>query len=403
LAPATNSIALKHPANPELRKNLLRIDQVMRTKGIHSDPGTGRSYFSGYDYKTLYDWDSYFEGIVQLEMGWTPEYMINEVKIFLDMQREDGFIRRENLVGISEEADEMVKPFLAQISQLITRKLDDTAWLDDSYYGRMRKYLLYWLTVLTKDNGLLSYWRSAPHTGMDTQLERAGGWKADFCNGVDLNSYLYRECLAFALLADARKNQADADLFRAKAEEKKKAIQKFCWNEKDGFFYDVDNRTGQQIPVKSVAGFAPLWARIATKDQAKRLVREHLTDVKEFWRNFPVSVLAATEQGYSEKFLPNDIHGCLWRANTWMPTNYYIFHGLRSYGYKDIATQLADITYKTILKLGDAEYYTSDSVEIRGRHPFWGWTLLAYFMPWENENNLDPTALSLSNPIVSAL
>ena len=387
----------------ELRANLIRIDKVMRSKGIQHDPASGRAYFSGYSYKSLYDWDSYFEGIVQLELGWTPEYMINGVKIFLDMQEDNGFIRRVNTPGISEEAGEMVKPFLAQISLLISRKLGRTDWLDDNYYQRMHRYLLYWVTKLTKDNGTLSYWRSAPHTGMDTQHERAGHWKADYDNGVDLNSYLYRDCLAFALLAEARKNHADAALFRAEAEKKKKAIQKFCWNETDGFYYDVDHRTGKQIPVKSIAGFAPLWARIATNEQARRLVEEHVTNVHEFWRKFPLSSLAATEKHYTESYLPDDVRGSLWRANTWIPTNYYVFHGLNSYGYHEIATRLADITYRMVLKIGDREYYSSDSAGGCGLNPFWGWSLLAYLMPWENENRLDPTALNLSDPMVHAL
>jgi hypothetical protein len=393
----------QHPVNAELRKNLLRIDQVMRSQGIQHDSNTGRAYFSGYSYKTLYDWDPYFEGIVQLELGWYPEYMVNGVKIFLDIQRADGFIRRVNDPSAREEADEMLKPFLAQISVLVSRRLGTTDWLDDNYYQRMRKYVLYWLSALSKDNGALSYWRSAPHTGMDTQHERAGHWKADYDNGVDLNSYLYRECLAFALIADAKGKKSDAHVFRAQAETKKTAIQTHCWNEKDGFYYDVDNRSGHQIPVKSIAGFAPLWARIATPKQAERLVQNHLTNSVEFWRAFPVSALAATEKGYTESYLPDDVHGSLWRANTWIPTNYYIFHGLRSYGYNDIATRLADITYRMVVKNGDREYYSSDSAAGCGLDPFWGWSLLAYFMPWENENDLDPTALTLREPIASAL
>lgn len=391
------------PVDPELCRNLLRIDRVMKAKGIHSDPNTGLEFFTGYSYNTLYDWDSYFEGIIQLELGWSPKYMINGIRIFLDMQREDGFIRRVNDPTPREEAEEMCKPFLAQIAILIGRRIGNMDWLRENDYQRLRKFLLYWLTRLTKDKSGLCYWRSAPHTGMDTQHERAGHWKADYSNGVDLNCYLYRECLAFALIAEAMKKPGDAVLFRKSAEEKRSAIQKLCWNEADGFYYDVDNRTGHQIPVKSVAGFAPLWAGIATREQAKRLVREHLTNPAEFWRAFPVSSLAATEKGYTESYLPDDVKGSLWRANTWIPTNYYIFHGLRSYGYHDVATRLANVTYRMVLKDGDREYYTSDSAVGCGLDPFWGWSLLAYLMPWENDHNLDPTKLELSKPIVSAI
>jgi len=40
---------------------------------------------------------------------------------------------------------------------------------------------------------------SAPHTGMDNQHERAGFWLDRFCEGVNLNCTLVRECRAFGL------------------------------------------------------------------------------------------------------------------------------------------------------------------------------------------------------------
>lgn len=385
-----------------MHENLARIDAEMREEGIHQDPTTGKMYFSGYAIKTLYDWDSYFEGIVRTELGWTADLMVNAVEIFLDTQQPNGFVRRVNDPNRPNEDKEMAKPFLAQSSLIISRKLGNTEWLTEDYYGRMLKFLEYWLTKLTKDDGQLSYWRSSPHTGMDTQHERAGFWMSDYDNGVDLNSYLYRECLAFALLAEARQKHDDAAWARSEASAKKVAVQQQCWNERDGFYYDVDNRTGQQIPVKSIAGFAPLWARIATRQQAKRLVKEHLMNPSEFWCKFPIPSLAATEKGYSEIYLPGDI-GSLWRATTWVPTNYYAMHGLTYYGYHEIANQVAEITYREVNKIGDYEYYLTESEKGAGHHPFWGWSMLAYLMPWEMKHKVDPTELTLSGSVHYAL
>jgi hypothetical protein len=39
-------------------------------RGVLVETDTGRAYFTGYSYKTLYDWDQYFEAIVQIYMGW---------------------------------------------------------------------------------------------------------------------------------------------------------------------------------------------------------------------------------------------------------------------------------------------------------------------------------------------
>lgn len=387
----------KHVA--ELLADLPRITKSMK-QGINTDADSGRSFFTGYSWQTLFDWDQYFEAIIQLHVGWKPDFIINGVKIFLDAQQKDGFICRLKAIkpqkGVyEEEASEMAKPFLAQSAVLVARSNGgDLSWLDENYYSRMRKYIVYWLFNMTRDNTGLSYWMSGAHTGMDTQHERAGHWRDAFSDGVDLNSYLYRECSAFSEIARVKGKLDDAIYFSHQAEKKRRVILKLMWDEKDGFFYDIDNRTGKKIRVKSVSGFAPMWAGIATTKQVERLVHDHLTNPKEFWRTFPVSAYAATEPGYSETPLPGDVGG-EWRAETWIAANYYIFHGLRRYGYRAKATVLANITYEMVERIGDWEYYTSDTCQGAGLHPFWGWSLLAHFMPWEDKTGIDPTDLTL--------
>jgi len=111
-----------------------------------------------------------------------------------------------------------------------------------------------------------------------------------------------------------------------------------------------------------------------------------------YYRAFDTATLAKSERWYMSTQLPADI-GCSWRANTWMPTNYYIFQGLRRYGYPEHATKLVDETTRLLRKSGNREYFCSETGEGRGLDPFWGWTLLGRFMPFENEHNLDPTTL----------
>ena len=60
---------INDPHLMELRKNLSDVQSLME-RGIVIEPDTGRTYFTGYSYKTLYDWDQYFEAIVQIYMGW---------------------------------------------------------------------------------------------------------------------------------------------------------------------------------------------------------------------------------------------------------------------------------------------------------------------------------------------
>ena len=378
----------------ERSADVRRIEQMMRERGVFTDAGSGREYFTGYDYETLYDWDQYFEAIVQLYVGWDTRLIVNGVQIFLDNEDETGFIHRSvprcKAPGYGQ-GDEHVKPFLAQIALLVHRHDGHLDWLDERHYTRLTRYIDYWLTVKCPDDTGLAVWDSAPHTGMDNQHERAGYWYDCFCQGVDLNCYLVRECRAMARVAALKGRPEDEARYLAHAERLKAAVQTL-WDERDGFFYDRDVRTGAPIPIKYAGAFASLWAGVATPAQAERLVREHIANPAEFWRAFPLPAYAATEPGYTTDRLEGDL-GCNWRAFTWIPTNYYTFHGLMDYGYEKLAAELAKRTLEKVRVNGDCEYYVTDVDMGVGLKPFWGWSLLAYFMPYEAETNTDPTRI----------
>jgi putative isomerase len=378
----------------QLNSDYRRINKMMRDKGVYTDGVTGKQYFTGYEYKTLYDWDQYFESIVQLYLGWDTSLIKNGVTIFLDNQQDNGFIWRSVPRCPGGQGDEHVKPFLAQIVMLVYKHEKNLDWIGHNYYERLKKYLIYWLDAKDENKNNLSIWDSAPHTGMDNQHERAGYWYDCFCEGVDLNCYIVRDCYAMAEIAKIKNHPEDAEYFTDRAEKVKAAIQTM-WDDNDGLFYDRDIRTGESLKVKYAGIFAVMWAGVATKEQADRMVKEHITNKNEFWRAFPISTYAATEPGYTENYMPGDL-GCSWRANTWINVNYYIFEGLRDYGYFDIAHDIAFNTYETVKKIGDREYYTSESIKGCGLDPFWGWSLLAYFMPLEDIIKYDPTKITPS-------
>lgn len=370
--------------------------EALMQKGLQKNERTGIEFFTGYAYATLYDWDQYFEGLVELYMGWGTKYLQNTIKIFMEYQEENGFTKRainnSALVGIpSQEDHEMVKPFLSQIALLCLRYDGEAEWLDDRYFMRLKKSLDYWLYERDPNKNGLSRWRSSIETGMDDQHERGGVWRSDYDEGVDLNCYLYMECLAFAELAQHRGCEELAAEYRAIAEARKSAVRGM-WDEADGFFYDRDERDGSVTRVKSASGLTPLWAGIATKEQAERLVKEHILNPGEFWRGYPIPALAGTEPGYSPVHLEGDI-GCNWRANTWAPTNYMVMHGLARYGYDREAAALAESFMGLIRKSGNREYYVTETGEGQGLEVFWGWTLLGYFMEQELVHSFNPATI----------
>jgi putative isomerase len=401
---------LANPSLQELRQELQLQEQLMQ-RGIFTDPDTGRAYFTGYSYQTLYDWDQYFEAIVQIYMGWPSDLIKNGVTIFLDHQRPSGLISRS--VPSNEYHDpEHVKPFLTQIALLVYQNYGELDWITtERYFDRLQRYLEYWLVEMDANRNGLSEWMSAPHTGMDNQHERAGWWLDRFSEGVDLNCYLVRECRAFARLAML---SGEADLsqeYGQKADELAGRIRQVMWDEAEGFFFDHNARAGEalmsrhagwasalnsqhteRIYVKSASAFSVLWAGVATPEQAHRMTFEHLLNPQEFWTPYPVAALAKSERWYTSDWLPADL-GCNWRAKTWIPINYMIFHGLRNYGYTDLAWVVADRTYRLVKESGDREYYDAETGQGCGLDPFWGWSLLGHFMRYEAASQLDRISL----------
>ena len=357
---------------------------------------SGGEFYTAYPGGTMFDWDSYFDGITALYMGYGTRFLQTFVRVFLRNQREDGFICRfdretpETLYP--QMYGEHIKPFLAQAALLCWLYDGRLDWFTDELYDRMRRYLLYWTEVESVNGD--AYYRSGPHSGMDTQTERCGGWEADFDGAADLGSFLYRDLCAFVQLAELRGREEDAERFEQLAAGRKARVLSM-WDEADGFFYDRNVRTGEPIRVKTAAGFMPLWAGIATPRQAQILAFDHMFNPSEFFRPYPLSVMAADEPGYSAQPLPGDIGVCNWRANVWMPVNYMCMHGLMNYGYDGLAELLAYKTAELLTRSRDREFYDAETGRGMGLKPFAGWSLLGYFMPMEASEGFDPTALDL--------
>lgn len=109
------------------------------------------------------------------------------------------------------------------------------------------------------------------------------------------------------------------------------AMNKYMWNETDGFYYDVDFNM-KQTGIKTIAGFAPMLAKAASSSQMESLV-DWLEDKDTFNRMHRIPVLAANEPGY-------DKDGGYWRGSVWAPTNAMVLLGLEENGYHELAREI---------------------------------------------------------------
>lgn len=381
-----------------LRERLVQLNHDISIRGLHDFPQSREKLITGYAYGEFFDWDLYFENIYLSYYG-VSKFDFSNFAIFLSRQEPDGFISRT--LGITyPKPKQMFKPFLAQLAVLGSQQTGSYEWLREKDYGQLQKYLDRWFAYDADHNGLPT-WNSSDASGMDNQLSRSGDFDSYFDEGVDLACYLVRELQAMAIISGKLGKAKEQNEYQQRAKELTKLINDVFWDEKDGFYYDRNEKTGKRIRVKSVAGFFPLWAGVATPAQARRLVREHLLNEKEFWLAYPVATYAKTEPDFYEGTTKGE---CNWRGNTWIPSNYMIFHGLIKYGYDKEARELADKTYKMVLDMNPVtrEYYDSETGQGYGMNPFWGWSSLGYIMPLEYKLQYDPTDLTGKvRPIVS--
>jgi len=403
LTPGAAAILKK--VGPEQYKELLaRLKQTnsdIKLKGLKTVRGVanaGGTFLTGYPYTEFYDWDLYFENLYLSYFGIFP-YCYTNMKEFLTRQQADGYVNR----SLNKQRDRQhFKPFLAQLAVLGGRQdKDNYEWLKTSpekpvavangtYYNRLKMYIDKWFTYDGDKNGLPT-WNSADAAGTDNQWSRAGQLGAFEVEGVDLAAYLVRELQAMAVIAEHLGEKEDKKAFTERADKVCKLINDVFWDDKDGLYYDQNEKKKARVYVKSATNFMPLFCGAATPERAKRMINEHLLNEKEFWLAYPVASYAKTEPDYYQ----GSHNECNWRGSTWAPTNYMIFQGLMRYGFTDVAKELAGRLFEMAIVKNKMlrEYYNAETGEGLGQTQFWGFTALYYVMPLECELKFDASGL----------
>ena len=369
---------------------------------------------SGYG-DQLWDWDSWLAdlsiGILAKDDG-ISEYETGCILNFLRFVDENGwtpiFIQPEKTseVLLGGKKTNSHKPCLAQHALFVSRNNgNDASWLEE-YFPKLELYLDYYENNCKHESGLY-FWIDDFAIGVDNdpctfyRPERSSA-------SIFLNCFMYKEFLAMVGLSEMLCKKAEAEKYKAKANELYNAVQNECWDERDGFFYNVDinltpinpdewlhkgaprHWTGliQRIGVWS--GFLAMWAGIATKEQAERMVKEHYLDEKTFYAPYGVRSLSKMEKMYTVKASGNP--SC-WLGPIWGIVNYVVFEGLKDYGYINEAKELCRKTItlfgRDIIDNGAMhEYYDPETGEGVMNLGFQNWNLLSINMyNWLCEND----------------
>lgn len=142
---------------------------------------------------------------------------------------------------------------------------------------------------------------------------------------VDLNCLLYSLEMTIAK-AKGLANKNSAAAYLQKANKRKAAILKYCWNQQTGFFYDYNGVSKSQSTLVTAAGLFPLFVKIASDQQAtavESVVTKMLLK--------PGGLVTTTKNT-----------GQQWDApNGWAPLQWIAITGLNNYNKKATADELA--------------------------------------------------------------
>lgn len=205
-------------------------------------------------------------------------------------------------------------------------------------------------------------------------------------NCLDLSSLYALDAWCLAQIANILNREEEYELFLGEYENMKNLINKFLWNEREGFYFDR-YWDGKFSTRKAASNFYPLLARIPDEKRAFQMLKR-LLNPKEFWGDYVIPTISRDDPAFKDQ---QD-----WRGTIWPPINYLVYQGLRAYGFDAVASEFAKKSAELFLRSWEnyqlcPENYDSRTGEAgEQRYQSWGplFALIGLeeyldFSPWD--------------------
>jgi len=151
---------------------------------------------------------------------------------------------------------------------------------------------------------------------------------------VCLNSLLYKAEKDLAKMGHELDRPADSEEWERRARQRKRLIDRYLWDSKRGLFFDYDFEAGSRSTYEYVTTLYPLWAGLATSEQAQAV-----------WRNLKIFEQPG---GLATSSLNS---GDQWDyPYGWAPLQLLAVEGLRHYGNNSDADRIAFKFLSMVLK-----------------------------------------------------
>ena len=315
-------------------------------------------------FKEIYYWDSYFTMLGLQEAG-KIDMIENMVKNFAFLIKTYGHIPNGNR---SYYLSRSQPPFFALMVELLAEiKKDNNIYL--TYLDALEKEYVYWMSgskvVHLQGDGVLNrYWDTSNtprpesyvqdvelfhHAQRDSMLFRdirsaaESGWDFStrwFDDGFSLGEISTTQllpvdlnCLLFNLEATLRKayqvkrDDSKSSTYQKLAEERRKLIIKYFWDEENGFFFDYNLKTGTRSTQYTLAGMYPLFFTLAGEHQAMKVKTQIETKFLK-----PGGLVTTLVQNSGQQW---DY------PNAWAPLQWIGYRALKNYQFDELAKEIA--------------------------------------------------------------
>jgi len=328
-------------------------------------PSIGRQWAHKFGGWMVGEWDCFFGSLLtSLE---DKAQTVAAIRAILLAQTDTGMVP-STAYGEGAVWDSSQPPVGSYIVWKVYQRIQDRALLEWAY-PRLKKWHEWWL----HDRGDGQPWRDGNRDGLlewgsdRGSAHSVGGrgflYVAKWESGMDdspmydeatydphtytmnlddvgLNSFYTADAECLAKIARVLGRDEDAKRFEAEYEHMKQIIREKRWNGQGGMY---ENRFwgGEFSKHLSPTSFYPMFAGIATPEQAKRMVEGHLLNPKEFWGTYVVPSIARNDPAFPDQYY--------WRGSIWGPTNYVLYEGITRYGFDKVAFEIAQKSYNLFM------------------------------------------------------
>lgn len=284
------------------------------------------------------------------------EAAVNNQKIFMDCQREDG-----RLPGSIEYKDGKIIPQFDKFQGFcFAEPALDVYYLagkDRSYleqlYETLRRFDEYLWKVRDSDNdGCLESW-CVYDTGEDNAVRYGDApnyWEKDTppegydkvpIASMDFMGYSYSSRKVMKEIALLLGNKEASEKHRRDAEIVRNKIRDYLWNEEKGAFFDRDKNHDIMPSLLHNNLRLMYWKCMAASD-AIRFVNEHLLNPEEFWTQMPLPSVAANDPLFRNDKVNS------WSGQSQALTFQRAIRALENYGYYEMIPKLGNKLFEAV-------------------------------------------------------